>query len=245
MPREDETDQIAPGEAGTLLLSSGENVPYRLCEIARYSIGILSALTIEPGTFLTLKHRSTDIQLRVISSLPAKGQVDGIHRYVMAVLDTRHNLEEILEALLDRLVRSGDELRFARFMTAPRLKARISTFGSGSRFSCLSINVSKTGLLLSPGKKTPIRKGTLLEIELEGMENVDPTFNETFLCTGTVVRETSVPLGDHEEMAYGIALSGWSEEKRRRWEDWIRQLELRLVREQLGEVESPDDEKAS
>ena len=61
----------------------------------------------------------------------------------------------------------------------------------------------------------------------------------------TVVRETSVPLGDHEEMAYGIALSGWSEEKRRRWEDWIRQLELRLVREQLGEVESPDDEKAS
>ena len=213
-----------------LYSSDNRPIPHQIFEISRLSIGILTPKKLDPGLFLTLLFSKREIPLRIVSAEYPNTE-DGVCRYIAGVTDFNINLEEIFRELIPRLVKSQDNLRYGRFMTAPHLEGKMKTFGSGNLVHSFSVNVSKSGLLLIPKRKAPFRKGTLLEITLSGFEAILPEVQEVFECEGTIMREASIQIQEGETRGFGINLASLSDSNQTVWLDYLRQLEETLLQE--------------
>lgn len=165
-----------------------KSVDYALYEVSHHNIGIISSDNLEIGTEVTLEYREhLTIPMIVHQIVPKKNLPPGYRRYRLITVNPEIDFEKLLPESAHRKVSLSNrhlyQVRFARFATEIPTKVEARTFGSDEPYHMKTVNVSKSGFLISspPGFRVPFHESTLLElvIHLEG---------KPIRCLGKVIR---------------------------------------------------------
>jgi hypothetical protein len=208
---------------------SEKPVDYALYEVSHYNIGIISSDTLEVGTRVTVEYRDgQSIPLVVHQIVSKKNLPPGYKRYRLITTDPEVNFERILPESSYRKVafttRHQYHMRFARFNTEIPTRVEARTFGSEEPYHMKTINVSKTGFLLTspPGFRVPFHQSTLLELTIF-LED------QPIRCLGKVIR-CEVDF-EKKVKRYGIDICDIHAEDREKYFSFIEDTEHRKNRQ--------------
>lgn len=141
-------------------------IPYLPFQMSKYSLGIVAHDGLDVGSEIVVNAPIGSIPLRVI----------GIDRQGVPPGGARYNLMSTLpdmdfETAYESVGTSNQRLcgvRQTRFQTLPPVVVVSKTFGSTSIYDFVSVNASKSGILMMATKgNVPFREGTLVEVEIQ------------------------------------------------------------------------------
>ncbi len=212
-------------------------VDYVLYEVSHHNIGIITSDPLMVGTRVTVEYRDNQqIPLIVHQEVPKKNLPAGYKRYRLITTDPELNFEKILPENSHRKVsvsnRQQYHVRFARFSTEIPTLVEARTFGSEEPYHMKTINVSKTGFLLSspPGFRVPFHESTLLELTLF-LED------QPIRCLGKVIR-CEVDF-EKKIKRYGVNICDIHADDRERYYSFIEDTEHRKNRQVFRSLKLP------
>lgn len=180
-------------------------VDYELYEVAHHNIGIISNNPLEIGTVVTIDYRDSQVmQLIVYQIINSSNLPEGYKRFRLICTTFDKDFEQLLPESSLRKTSLSEinqyHIRFGRFETEIPTRIEARTFGSVEPYIMKTINVSKSGFLLSSptGFRVPFHESTLLELTIHLEKNLE------LHCVGKVMRYEV----DFEKRVkrYGIAI---------------------------------------
>ncbi|MGE0173557.1 MAG: PilZ domain-containing protein [Oligoflexales bacterium] len=207
---------------GTLSRENGESISYQPYEISATAIGVLSQQLLPLGSRVKLVTPLGALQMMVQSQ--KSSDLSNLSRYYLISMDPDFNLEKVfaLSGCHKRLALSQSRIQSVRYEIRPALIVKAKTFGTNDFYKFLTVNVSKTGILLqSTNFKAPFILNTIVEVVVEsGLESL----SKPVRCLGKIVRITEgATSADPNE--FGVKLFDFSDEDFRIWKKSLNKYE--------------------
>lgn len=228
------TDELDNFGLGHLYVASDkELLAYQPFEVSQYRLAIIAKKGLEAGTELLLATPIGSVRLKIdeVSEQHMECLEGYLGRYKLASLDLGVNIERLFKRLgCDKYLDSGlgvNSLQNVRFAIEPCMGVEVKTFGSQNNHMLSTVNVSKTGMLLSADKDyhVPFIENTLLELRVSPSRSEVWVKNQ-FECLAKVVRCTTVETEENRNVRqFGIKLIELSEEAKEIWDDAIKIIE--------------------
>lgn len=159
---------------GRLLRASGNGsrtLDYQPIEVSRSCLHMVSYAQLTRGEILQLENDDLQLFLQVGDAQPyAPGE--GLTRYELFRYDSAVDLEDIFAKYAsidtDSKTTLFEPIRFSRFKTDTKLLVHAKLFGTVGIYSLTSLNVSRSGLLLTSDRQgeVPFRENSLVEITI-------------------------------------------------------------------------------
>ena len=214
---------------GTLkVVTSGEEISYQPYEFSRYRLGVIAKKGLAEGDELLLitPHGEFSFEIEEINN---KDVCFGLVRYKLKTLDLSENIEMLLKKMgSDKHLNTSttsNRIQNARFEIKPSLTVSAKTFGTRISHNCITVNVSRSGVLLTARGAThiPFIQNTLLELTLK---NDGQWLSEPVHCIGKVVRCREV-MGHNKELVrqFGVRIIEMTPHDERVWESALVSIE--------------------
>jgi hypothetical protein len=211
---------------GTLSKAEGgEALPYQPYELSGTAIGVLSPCHLVPGSRVTLTTELGKLMLMVQSQNGS--DTPSLNRYRLISLDPDFNLEKVfaLSGCHKRLAMTQSRIQSVRYVIKPAMVVKAKTFGTNDFYKFLTINVSKSGILLqSVNFKAPFILNTIVEVLVEGGLK---TLAKPVRCLGKVVRVREGATLE-EPFEFGVKLFDFSDEDFKVWKRALNKYEKHL-----------------
>ena len=214
---------------GTLkAAASGEEISYQPYEFSRYRLGIIAKKGMAAGDHLALSNAQGDFSFAV-EEINNRDVCFGLVRYKLKCLDPNENIEGLLKKTgSDRYLNNGtsaSRIQNARFEIKPSITVSAKTFGTRVSHDCVTVNVSRSGVLLAAGGpvRIPFIKNTLLELTMERDGN---WLSEPVHCIAKVVR-TREAIGNNKEVVrqFGVKIIEMNPRDEKVWESALLSIE--------------------
>lgn len=203
-------------------------IEYQPYEVSRMSLGIVAAPGLREGQPLVLESNGQKADL-VVELAGIQADILGNVRYHLAVKGAGVDLERLFaqSGCQRKLALVEKSIQCARFDT-PQMGIRVQakTFGARDRYGLMSLNVSKTGLLMSanPGDRVPFIVNTLLEVQLEA----PAWLKEPVTGLAKVIRHTTRTASGERRIEFGIRFIEFNEEGMDLWKNALNHIEAEL-----------------
>lgn len=216
------------------LCLNGESasLSYQPYEISKHFLGIMTDRSLSSGSVLQLRaHPGKLLSLKVLRSLPAS-PANRFKRYLLQSTDTSVDMEQIFVqngCFKKQEILQKRQIQATRYPTVPAIQVDVSTFGSTSIHRLQTINISKSGLLLTNHglKHAPFIVNTLVELS---MIDRGGWLQKPIYCLGKVIRrmsESNNSYRGHQE--FGIKIVELDESYATIWYDIIGLLSEQAV----------------
>lgn len=164
-------DELSHFGLGSLVHSASQKeISYQPFEISRYGMGILAPQGMSNGSILVLDNPAGRFYMHVVDS-EVYGTAPELRRYYLVNVDQEIDLEDMFGKFAQphmSALRHFEPIRFARFHADPNILVHAKTFGTVGFYSLQSVNVSRSGMLISAARdrSVPFLENTLLEVTL-------------------------------------------------------------------------------
>ncbi|NRA66272.1 MAG: PilZ domain-containing protein [Pseudobacteriovorax sp.] len=205
---------------------SRDLIAYEAFEFSRSIIGILTGSELAIGTKLSLdSHRNGELLFEVVHSQNTGNLFR--HRLICRTLNL--DLADILDIDPNngkiRYERRENRLQYARFGPVQKIIVQTKTFGAISYYHLETVDISRTGLLLSAPAHScyiPFIEQTLLELKVDLSGEISQIPLEPL---AKVVRRYTKGVGAHSRRYYGVKFVEFSQDDMQAWRDVIAGIE--------------------
>ena len=221
------------GLGGLRVKGSNEEISYQPYEYSRYRIGVIAKKGQALGDVLVLQTSQGEFAF-AIEEINNKDVCFGLVRYKLKSLDLAENIEDLLKRIgCDKYINSSTtsgRIQNARFEIKPSITVSAKTFGTRVSHDCVTVNVSRSGVLLTAGgpARIPFIQNTLLELTLKKDDN---WLTEPVHCIAKVVRCREA-LGRNREVVrqFGIKIIEMNPHDEKVWESALHSIEDDILR---------------